>query len=504
MELSGLRHIRKPKCPKKYSAPLKFRVEDPGSCKISDNLENSCKTHCKICGNTYILANMRTHTLNSHGMQITMYKEMYGQFEIIEKVFHKCHLCEKIVLLDSDTLGAHIKRAHQMKEKTYKKKFCISKPAAGDNQTLKIKKTRLKKFVEEPQKDKTSLVGQLANLEKERSEENEILKAFFAINCEGKPLNAEETSRVQSELHRDNTAKQVTMEKYKEDFVVLEQQDGLTQLDREKIRERTNSLNNAQQEKENRVSMIQQSVEKKEVNRCIPEDLENISVGTTVMKNPIKSEVMEEEESAECTFVNEDMHTKEEPLEMMEEGEVGNFFAEGAAIREDIKDSAVHIKVKPTESLVESTKIKEDLKESSVHIKVKPLESLGESTNIKENLQERTVYIKVKPLESLMESTNSKNYIKDNSIHIKEEPLDLLVEDMYARTAVFDPVVALPAVQSAASKGLTEDYSLYTEAQLTEAQLTEDYSLYTEAQLGEMYRSRGLWQESGHLQYCIE
>ena len=381
MELSGLKHIRKPKWPKKISAPLKFMVEDPGSCKISDDLANSCKTHCKICGISYLLANMRMHTINSHGMQITKYKEMYGQFEIIKKVFHKCHLCGKIVLFDSDTLGAHIKRAHQMKEKTYKKKFCISKSAAGTKQTLKIKKPSMKKFVEEPPKDKTSLGGQLANLEKELSEENEILRTFFAINCNGKPLNAGEASRVQSDLHMDNTAKQVTMQKSKEDFVVLEQQDCLTwtQLDREKLRERTNFLNRTQKEKANRVSMIQQSVKKMEVNTCIPEELENKSVGTTVMNEPLKSEVMEEEESAECTIVNEDkkhstIHIKEDTLELMEEGEVGNFFAGGT----NIKDSTMHIKEEPLEVLeeeelvifsAENTCTKEDIKDSSMHVK---------------------------------------------------------------------------------------------------------------------------------------
>ena len=499
MELSGLRHIRKPKWPKKVSAPLKFRVEDPGSCKISDNLANSCKTHCKVCGNAYILTYMRIHTVNAHGMQITKYKEMYGQFEIIEKVFHKCHLCGKIVLFDSDTLGAHIKRAHQMKEKTYKKKFCISKPAATDtdtdtagaDQTLKMKKPSMKKLVEEPHK--TSPISQLTNLEKERSEENEILKAFFAINCEGKPLNAGESSMVQSDLHRDNTAKEVTMQKSKEDFVVLERQDclTLTQLDRAKMRENTNCFNRAQKEKENRVSMIQQSVEKKEVNTCIPEYLENTIVGTTVMKEPIKSEVMEEEESEECTMVNEDIkhstiHMKEEPSELMEEGEVGNFFAEGVDIREDIKDSAVHIKVRPLESLVEIINTKEDIKESTVHIKVKPLQSLMESTIIQEDLKESTVHIKVKPLESLMKNINTKEDIKDNTVHIKEEPLDFLVDNISARAAVFQPLVALPAVQGVFSKDLTEDYSLYTKAQL-----------------GEMYRSRGLWEDSGDMQYCI-
>ena len=34
-------------------------------------------------------------------------------------MWHSCHLCGKLVLLDSDALGAHIKNIHKMKEKDY-------------------------------------------------------------------------------------------------------------------------------------------------------------------------------------------------------------------------------------------------------------------------------------------------------------------------------------------------------------------------------------------------
>ena len=103
-------------------APLKCPLYNPGSCKISDNIADSCKTHCKICGEAFFLVKMRSHTLQCHNIQITRYKELYGLFEIIEKVFHKCRLCGKIVLMDSDALGAHIKGKHKMKEKDYKEK----------------------------------------------------------------------------------------------------------------------------------------------------------------------------------------------------------------------------------------------------------------------------------------------------------------------------------------------------------------------------------------------
>ena len=188
----------KPK--KKIAIPLKFIMDDPSSFKISDNLNDSCKTNCKICGKPFPLAGMRIHTVWSHGVQITKYKEMYGQFEIIEKVFHKCHLCGKVVLLDSDTLGAHIKRVHNMKERTYKKTFCIYKQAVGVKKAVVVKKSEVTKSTKGPL---NALVGHLAKLEKEHSEEKflteerlseqdkEPIKSFLNDSWVGEEVMAE-------------------------------------------------------------------------------------------------------------------------------------------------------------------------------------------------------------------------------------------------------------------------------------------------------------------------
>lgn len=101
-----------------------FLSDYASNCRVSDNLADSCRTLCKICGEAYVLTRMRTHTLAKHNIQITKYKEIHGPFEIIEKVFHKCYICGKLVLLDSDWLGGHIKGTHKMKEKEYKDKYC--------------------------------------------------------------------------------------------------------------------------------------------------------------------------------------------------------------------------------------------------------------------------------------------------------------------------------------------------------------------------------------------
>ena len=85
--------------------------------------------------------------------------------------------------MDSDILGGHIKGTHKMKEKAYKEKYCISKPTAG------VKKSKVMTDEEEPLNsfaDKTSLVGQLAKLEKEHSVEN----VNNEVSCsDGEPTN---------------------------------------------------------------------------------------------------------------------------------------------------------------------------------------------------------------------------------------------------------------------------------------------------------------------------
>jgi len=96
------------------------------NCKLSDNLADSCRTVCLVCGLSFTLSGMRSHTKQVHKMQISSYKEKFGQLTIIDKVYHKCHICGKVVLLDNDVLGGHVKHSHKMTEKDYKEMFMTS------------------------------------------------------------------------------------------------------------------------------------------------------------------------------------------------------------------------------------------------------------------------------------------------------------------------------------------------------------------------------------------
>ena len=105
--------------------PLRIFAPDEGICKLSDNFADSCRTFCKMCGLSFHLYRMRGHTISKHDLQITRYKKLYGPFEVIDQVFHKCHVCGKIVLLDRDALGGHVKGMHKMKERDYTERFMI-------------------------------------------------------------------------------------------------------------------------------------------------------------------------------------------------------------------------------------------------------------------------------------------------------------------------------------------------------------------------------------------
>jgi len=135
----------------KHFEPLKVTPpSDLLECKISDNLEDSCKTLCKICAKPFNLTAMRSHTLSAHNLQITKYKEIHGQFEILQVVWHRCHICGKLVLMDSDALGGHIKGTHKMKEKEYKEQYCVYMqraltPRASENNELVSRKSMLKR-----------------------------------------------------------------------------------------------------------------------------------------------------------------------------------------------------------------------------------------------------------------------------------------------------------------------------------------------------------------------
>jgi len=133
---------KKPKQMKKWT-PLRVSIPAEEDCKLSDDLADCVRTLCQICQVPVTLTSMRSHTQGKHKLQITKYKELYGPFQILEHVFHKCHLCGKILLLDNDAMGGHIKGVHKMKEREYNERFMTythSRPSASRADSSSIRK----------------------------------------------------------------------------------------------------------------------------------------------------------------------------------------------------------------------------------------------------------------------------------------------------------------------------------------------------------------------------
>ena len=74
-----------------FKQHMEDHTEDLKRYRFSNNLMDSCRTICKLCGKQFRFNTMRAHTKKEHGMQITEYKAKFNQFfyDIVEKVFHR-------------------------------------------------------------------------------------------------------------------------------------------------------------------------------------------------------------------------------------------------------------------------------------------------------------------------------------------------------------------------------------------------------------------------------
>ena len=121
----------------KFESPIKMNEqhgtdieasEEAGGKKYSDHLGDAVKVLCKLCDSCESLTAMRSHTKKSHKMTIAMYRERFGQLanHIVEKVYHKCRMCDKILLLDADLVYHHA-RTHGLSFKDYTSRYMTLK-----------------------------------------------------------------------------------------------------------------------------------------------------------------------------------------------------------------------------------------------------------------------------------------------------------------------------------------------------------------------------------------
>ena len=79
---------------------------DSENCRFSNCMRDAVRSICQICGSPETWNNMRNHTKKVHGIRITDYKQQYGQLteHLVAKVFHKCGVCGRVLLLDPDVV----------------------------------------------------------------------------------------------------------------------------------------------------------------------------------------------------------------------------------------------------------------------------------------------------------------------------------------------------------------------------------------------------------------
>jgi hypothetical protein len=78
-----------------------IQKENQADMRIRKNLKDACKTICRICQKPFFINSLRHHTRIIHKVSINEYKKSFGEPKnnIIQKVYHKCGLCFKIVLM---------------------------------------------------------------------------------------------------------------------------------------------------------------------------------------------------------------------------------------------------------------------------------------------------------------------------------------------------------------------------------------------------------------------
>jgi len=125
------RSLRVPSVKFKYVEGIKARREIPADSEgrlISNDIADYVLTKCELCGKHMPLTRLRFHTASAHGVQITEYKRRFGlEPPLLKEVFHRCGVCENLVLMDHDAIAGHLKIAGhpRITNKNYKSQYMV-------------------------------------------------------------------------------------------------------------------------------------------------------------------------------------------------------------------------------------------------------------------------------------------------------------------------------------------------------------------------------------------
>jgi len=108
------------------SAVEETRTED--GTMISNDIADYAKVECQICGTQDPITTFRKeHLIRAHNMSIVDYKRQFGRkLKLVEKVLHRCVICQELVTHDSDNIGIHLKKpGHNISHKNYNLAYLV-------------------------------------------------------------------------------------------------------------------------------------------------------------------------------------------------------------------------------------------------------------------------------------------------------------------------------------------------------------------------------------------
>jgi len=94
---------------------------------VSNDFADYTLVECKVCHEQLPMTRLRWHTKSAHKITITEYKAQFGPDLIpVETIYHRCGICEELVLLDSDHIAVHLKKpGHNITHKNYNDGFMV-------------------------------------------------------------------------------------------------------------------------------------------------------------------------------------------------------------------------------------------------------------------------------------------------------------------------------------------------------------------------------------------
>ena len=95
---------------------------------ISNDLADYTLVECNICNLHLPMTRLRSHTKGVHKVPITEYKAMFGpDLTPLAVVWHRCGICQKLLMLDSDHVAVHLKSGGhpRITHKDYNEAFMV-------------------------------------------------------------------------------------------------------------------------------------------------------------------------------------------------------------------------------------------------------------------------------------------------------------------------------------------------------------------------------------------